>query len=205
MLEETLVNNVELCGILESKFEFNHEVLGEKFYLCYVKIKRLSETYDAVKCLVSEKLIDVSKDMSGMNAKIQGSYRSYNKQENGKTSLELYVFVKEISVNETQEIEFANNITLSGYLVKEPVFRRTTMSNRDIADIIIAVNRQYKKTDYIPCILWGRDARFISQFDIGSKVELTGRIQSRKYLKKLSETEIIEKTAYEVSVNKIIL
>lgn len=197
-------NEVELYGIINSEFQYNHEVFGERFYNVTVKVKRLSETYDIIPCLISERSVDVSKDMTGTFVKIQGAFRSHNKHVDGKTRLMLAVYVKDIRIDESQQEEFKNSISLKGYIVKQPIYRKTIESKREITDIILASNRSYFRTDYIPCIFWGRNARTASTFEIGKEIKVSGRIQSRKYIKKISETELYEKVAYEVSISKII-
>lgn len=199
-------NHAVLCGVIDSEFEFNHEVFGEKFYVVNVKIKRFSERYDIIPCLVSERLIDTSKNMIRTQVKIEGQYRSFNKHlGDNKSKLLLSVFVKDIY--EDSESRLMNNIELNGYIVKKPVFRKTPLG-REICDILLAVNRPYGKTDYIPCIVWGRNARFSRHLNIGNNVKLTGRIQSREYTKRnvseLSEfEEPVIHTTYEVSGNTI--
>lgn len=199
MTNEKVTNNVELCGVIDSEFEFNHELFGEKFYTVYIKIKRLSDIYDIIPCTISERLIDTSKNMIGTQVKIEGQYRSFNKHiSENKSKLLLSVFVRDIEIDCTPRI--INEIELIGYIVKEPVYRKTPLG-KEICDLILAVNRPYGKTDYIPCIVWGRNARFSGTLNIGDKVKLAGRIQSRNYQRKLSETEIdpVVRTAYEVS------
>lgn len=200
MTNEKVTNNyVELCGVIDSEFRFNHEVFGEKFYLVDIKIKRLSEIYDIIPCLISERLINTSKNMIGTQVKIDGQFRSFNKHiSENKSKLLLSVFVRDIEIG--CESRLTNEIELIGYIVKQPVFRKTPLG-KEICDLILAVNRPYGKTDYIPCIVWGRNARFSRTLNIGDKVKLAGRIQSRNYQRKLSETEIdpVIRTAYEVS------
>lgn len=199
MTNEKVTNNVELCGVIDSEFEFNHELFGEKFYTVYVKIKRLSEIYDIIPCLISERLIDTSKNMIGTQVKIDGQFRSFNKHiSENKSKLLLSVFVRDIEIG--CESRLTNEIELIGYIVKEPVYRKTPLG-KEICDLILAVNRPYGKTDYIPCIVWGRNARYSGTLSVGDKVKLAGRIQSRNYQRKLSETEIdpVIRTAYEVS------
>lgn len=199
MTNEKVTNNVELCGVIDSEFEFNHELFGEKFYTVYIKIKRLSDIYDIIPCTISERLIDTSKVMIGTQVKIDGQYRSFNKRiSENKSQLLLSVFVRDIEIDCIPRI--TNEVELIGYLVKEPVYRKTPLG-KEICDLILAVNRPYGKTDYIPCIVWGRNARYSATLIVGNKVKLVGRIQSRNYQRKLSETEIdpVIRTAYEVS------
>ena len=200
MKYELLSNNkVFLCGTIESEAEFSHESFGEAFYEIKLSVKRLSNQSDIVPITISDKLL--TKDMvKGSKLAIKGQFRSYNKIEDNKSKLMLTVFVRElIEYNETMN---PNIIEISGYICKEPTYR-TTPFKREICDVLIAVNRAYNKSDYLPCIAWGRNARFVKNLEIGKKVNLVGRIQSREYQKKLEDGSIVSKMAYEVSINKI--
>lgn len=200
MKYELLSNNkVFLCGTIQTEPEFSHESFGEAFYEVKLSVKRLSEQNDLIPITISDKLL--TKDMKiGTNLAIRGQFRSYNKIEDGKSKLMLTVFVREIiDYNETMN---PNIIEISGFICKEPTYR-TTPFKREICDVLIAVNRAYNKSDYLPCIAWGRNARFVKNLEIGKKVNLVGRIQSREYQKKLESGEVINRTAYEVSINKI--
>ena len=163
--------------------------------------KRLSDTYDTLPVTVSERLLIDVEAKSGQFISVTGQLRSYNSYSEGKTHLILTVFAKDIKII-NEPANDINNIRLDGFICKPPVYR-TTPFNREIADILLAVNRAYKKSDYIPIICWGRNAKYASTLEVGSNISVTGRMQSRIYHKKLSETETIEKTAYEVSVSKI--
>ncbi len=191
-------NQVYLKGEIVSEATFAREVCGEKFYELFIKVRRLSGNTDVLPITISERLIQGGVLEVGKTICISGQFRSYNKLENGRSRLMLTVFVREL-LDELPE-KSPNSILLSGYICKPPVYR-TTPFNREIADVLIAVNRAYNKTDYIPCIAWGRNARFANTFSVGDKIEISGRIQSREYLKKLSETEIKTMTAYEVSIS----
>lgn len=200
MKYELLSNNrVFLCGTIQSNPVFSHESFGEAFYEIQLSVKRLSEQNDLIPITISDKLL--TKDMViGYNLAINGQFRSYNKIEDGKSKLMLTVFVREIiEYNETMN---PNIIEISGYICKEPTYR-TTPFKREICDVLVAVNRAYNKSDYLPCIAWGRNARFVKNLEIGKKINLVGRIQSREYQKKLENGEVITRTAYEVSINKI--
>lgn len=200
MKYELLSNNrVFLCGEITNEPKFSHESFSEAFYEIDLKVKRLSEQYDIIPITISDKLI--TKDMTqGSKLAISGQFRSYNKVEDGKSKLMLTVFVREIiDYNETMN---PNIIEISGFICKEPTYR-TTPFKREICDVLIAVNRAYNKSDYIPCIAWGRNARYVRNLEIGKKVNLVGRIQSREYQKKTEIGEILTKIAYEVSINKI--
>lgn len=196
-------NQVSIYGQVITGFKFSHEIFGEGFYIVEVMVKRLSNTYDRIPLMVSERLIDVTQDYTGEYITVTGQFRSYNRHEEQKNRLVLSVFVREISfIEEEPDYSKANNILLYGYICKEPIYRKTPMG-REIADLLLAVNRPYGKSDYIPCICWGRNARYISNFGIGEHVQISGRIQSREYKKKISDTEMELRTAYEVSVSKL--
>ena len=168
-----------------------------------VLVKRLSNSDDRIPLMISERLIDVSQDYTGEYIMATGQFRSYNQHEEKKNRLVLSVFVREVSFVE-EELDGAktNSILLDGYICKRPIYRKTPLG-REIADLLLAVNRPYGKSDYIPCICWGRNARFASGFEVGEHVQVLGRIQSREYVKKLSETESEKRIAYEVSVSKL--
>ena len=193
-------NKVYVMGEIVSDATFSHEVYGEGFYEFYVKVMRLSGQADILPVTLSERLIQGGMLGKGKILRALGQFRSYNKLENGKSRLMLTVFIREL-LDELPE-KSPNSILLSGYICKPPVYR-TTPFNREIADVLIAVNRAYNKSDYIPCIAWGRNARFVKNLTVGDKIAVSGRIQSREYQKKLSETEIKTMTAYEVSVSKL--
>ena len=196
-------NQVTIMGQVASEFEFSHEVFGEGFYIVEVLVKRLSNSCDRIPLMVSERLIDVTQDYTGDFIMASGQFRSYNRHEEQKNRLVLSVFVREISfMEEEPDGSKTNSILLDGYICKEPIYRKTPLG-REIADLLLAVNRPYGKSDYIPCICWGRNARYASGFEVGEHVQVLGRIQSREYVKKLSETETEKRVAYEVSVSKL--
>ena len=196
-------NQVTIMGQVASEFEFSHEVFGEGFYIVEVLVKRLSNSCDRIPLMVSERLIDVTQDYTGEFIMASGQFRSYNRHEEQKNRLVLSVFVREISfMEEEPDGSKTNSILLDGYICKEPIYRKTPLG-REIADLLLAVNRTYGKSDYIPCICWGRNARYASGFEVGEHVQVLGRIQSREYVKKLSETETEKRVAYEVSVSKL--
>ncbi|HIV37383.1 MAG TPA: single-stranded DNA-binding protein [Candidatus Blautia stercorigallinarum] len=204
MADKIIENNqVSIIGKVASSFTFSHQVFGEGFYLVDVLVKRLSDSEDRIPLMVSERLVDVSQDYEGEYIMVQGQFRSYNRHEEKKNRLVLSVFVRELSfVEEADESIKTNQIFLDGYICKPPVYRKTPLG-REIADLLLAVNRPYGKSDYIPCICWGRNARYASAFEVGGHVLLWGRIQSREYIKKLGENETEKRTAYEVSVSKL--
>lgn len=199
-------NQVDISGEVVSLFEYSHEVYGEGFYMVELSVPRLSDTYDIIPLMISERLIDVTKDYRGCYLEAVGQFRSYNRHEETKNRLVLSVFVREVTVFEEVEdiddLHKPNQIFLDGYICKPPVYRKTPLG-REIADILLAVNRPYGKSDYIPCICWGRNARYAETFNVGGHIQIWGRIQSREYQKKISEDEIEKRIAYEVSVSKL--
>lgn len=204
MSEKVLENNrVTVIGTIVSDFTFSHAVFGEGFYLVDLSVNRLSEQADVIPLMVSERLMDVTRDYRGCTIEADGQFRSYNRHEGVKNRLVLSVFVREVQfLEEFTDYTKTNQIFLDGYICKEPIYRKTPLG-REIADLLVAVNRPYGKSDYIPCIAWGRNARFASGFSVGTRIQIWGRVQSREYTKKLSETECEKRTAYEVSVSKL--
>ena len=196
-------NRVTVIGTIVSDFTFSHAVFGEGFYLVDLSVNRLSEQADVIPLMVSERLMDVTRDYRGCTIEADGQFRSYNRHESVKNRLVLSVFVREVQfLEEFTDYTKTNQIFLDGYICKEPIYRKTPLG-REIADLLVAVNRPYGKSDYIPCIAWGRNARFASGFSVGTRIQIWGRVQSREYTKKLSETECEKRTAYEVSVSKL--
>ena len=196
-------NQVTIMGKVATEFSFSHEVFGEGFYMVEVEVKRLSNSEDRIPLMISERLIDVTQDYTGEYIMVHGQFRSYNRHEEQKNRLVLSVFVREISfMEEEPDGTKTNSIWLDGYICKEPIYRKTPLG-REIADLLLAVNRPYGKSDYIPCICWGRNARYASGFEVGEHVQLLGRIQSREYVKRISDTETEKRIAYEVSVSKL--
>lgn len=193
-------NKVYLRGSIVSEAVFSHEVYGEGFYELFVRVPRLSGQADILPVTISERIIRSNDLKEGSILCAEGQFRSYNKLENGRSRLMLTVFVRDIV--EDVPGRNPNSILLGGYLCKPPVYR-TTPFNREISDLLVAVNRAYNKSDYIPCIAWGRNARFVQDLAVGSRIMLSGRIQSREYQKRLSEDEVVTMTAYEVSVSKL--
>ena len=196
-------NQVSMMGEIVSEFQFSHEVFGEGFYMVELAVNRLSNYSDYIPLMISERLIDTEQDYTGQLIRVSGQFRSYNRHEEKKNRLVLSVFVRELEfLDEIDENEKTNQIFLDGYICKAPVYRKTPLG-REIADILLAVNRPYGKSDYIPCICWGRNARFASGFEVGGHTQIWGRIQSREYMKKIDETESERRIAYEVSVSKL--
>lgn len=204
MADKIIENNqVQIMGEIVSQFTFSHQVFGEGFYLVDVRVRRLSDSEDVIPVMISERLVDVTQDYEGEYILVNGQFRSYNRHEEKKNRLVLSVFAREISfVEEEDDSVKSNQIFLDGYICKAPVYRKTPLG-REIADLLIAVNRPYGKSDYIPCICWGRNARYASAFAVGGHVLIWGRIQSREYIKRISETESEKRVAYEVSVSKL--
>ncbi|MCL2751985.1 MAG: single-stranded DNA-binding protein [Firmicutes bacterium] len=193
-------NKVFLSGMVERRPEWSHEVFGEGFYEFMLGVTRLSDQKDLLPVTVSERLLEEYAVNPGDQLALNGQFRSYNKIVDGKSKLMLTVFVRDFCAPDPSKNP--NVIELEGYVCKPPVYR-TTPFKREICDLLLAVNRAYNKSDYIPCIAWGRNARFAKNIPVGERTQIAGRIQSRIYQKKLSETEIEERTAYEISVNKI--
>lgn len=201
-------NKVTLCGGMATDFEYDHEIYGEKYYKTYVCIERISGAVDVIPVIVSERLAKLT-GKAGDRIYVAGQLRTRNEKRAGeKTRLRIFVFANEVSFAANDDsIPFLypnnyNSLFLEGFLCKEPIHRMTP-SGREITDLLLAVNRPYGKSDYIPCICWGRSARFASTLVVGDRCQISGRIQSRKYNKKLSDGKIEERMAYEVSINRI--
>lgn len=205
MNREIKNNQVVLSGEIVRSFEFSHEVFGEGFYTSMLASERTSGQKDIIPIMVSERLVDTGADWAGRFVRVSGQFRSYNKHEGERNHLILSVFVREfedVAEEKQYGLEDENIISLDGYICKPPKYRETPFG-REIADILLAVNRPYGKTDYIPMICWGRNARFASGLEVGAKLQIDGRIQSREYQKRISETESETKVAYEVSISKM--
>ena len=194
-------NQAKVRGQIISGFKYDHSLYGEAFYSAELRVSRLSDCTDTIPLLFSERIVDLSRSYQGRYVEINGQFRSYNQYENHKRHLILNLFVKEI--REIDQIEDArpNEIYLDGFICKDPIYR-VTPTGREITEILLAVNRSYYKSDYIPCILWGKNARYARRIPVGGHVQLWGRIQSRQYTKK---TKKVDKnyTVYEVSAHDI--
>lgn len=205
-MNKTIIENnkVTLSGEIVSNFEFSHEIFGEGFYTAILASERLSGQKDIIPIMVSERIADVKAEWEGRFVKVSGQFRSYNKHEGERKRLMLSVFVREFE--EFEEMPFSDNydnhISFDGYICKQPNCRETPLG-REIADLLLAVNRPYGKSDCIPCITWGRNARFASGLEIGARLQIDGRIQSREYKKRISDDEYETRTAYEVSVSRL--
>lgn len=203
-MENTIIENNKafVAGYVDSELFFSHSIYGEKFYLFRLKVPRLSENFDTVNITLSERFFPAVKPCIGEKVAINGQFRSYNNYSDTGNRLMLTVFAKSIEyISSIEETVNPNKIFLNGYVCKSPVYR-TTPFNREISDILLAVNRSYNKSDYIPCIAWGRNAKYAESFDVGLNLKIWGRIQSREYQKKISEDKFETKTAFEVSVSK---
>ena len=194
-------NRVYIAGKVVSEPKFSYEVFGEGFYEFNLEVKRLSEISDVIPVTISERLLQGGTiELNSLIAGV-GQFRSYNKMVDGKSKLMLTVFIRELK--EYDESINPNQIEITGYVCKEPIYR-TTPFKREIADVLIAVNRSFNKSDYLPCIAWGRNAKFVSTLNVGDKLEMVGRIQSRAYQKRIDENVVENKIAYEISLNKIV-
>ncbi len=206
MADNLIENNVvTIAGRVISDLEFSHEIFGEGFYTFTLKVPRLSENNDFLPVTISERLINNRKIEIGSLVEIEGQLRSYNNTNYTKegNKLILTVFAREIKFLENEkQVKNPNQIFLNGYICKKPVYR-TTPFGREITDLLLAVNRPYNKSDYIPCIAWGRNARYSENLNVGDNIKIWGRVQSRGYQKKLDTGEVVEKIAYEVSISKM--
>lgn len=201
-METFNLNNVaRIGGIVSSNLEFSHEIYDEKFYKFFVEVERLSDLKDILPVIVSERVIDINDLKIGDAVIVEGQFRSYNELNDVKSKLVLSIFAKEVNMANKEEVSKINDIVLEGFICKKPIYRKTPLG-REISDMLIAVNRSYKKSDYIPCILWGRNAKYSETLEVGTKVKLSGRIQAREYEKRQLDGSAIKHTAYEVSVSK---
>ena len=196
-------NTVEVAGEVVTEPIYSHETFGEQFYIFSISVKRLSGMLDTIPVTISERAINLDEIRVGKRFKIYGQFRSFNKHMEHERRLILSVFARDIMELDDNQLDVNENyIFLDGYLCKEPLYRKTPLK-REIADLLVAVNRSYGKSDYIPCIAWGRNARYASGLDVGTHIKICGRIQSREYTKRISETESEQRMAYEVSVSSI--
>lgn len=196
-----LNNKIYLEGKVVSELEYSHEMYGEGFYTFALEVQRLSDSVDLLNVTISERLLAGFDISVGKEVIVEGQLRSYNKFVEGTNKLILTVFARNIEEC-TEKSKNPNEIFLDGYICKEPVYR-TTPFGREIADVLLAVNRAYNKSDYIPTIAWGRNSRFCKTLEVGDNIKVWGRLQSREYQKKISETETVKKIAYEVSISKM--
>ena len=198
---ELMNNNIAtVCGVVNEEPKFSHQMYGEGFYESSIIVSRLSEQSDTIPFTISERLLSDGRVEMGKIITITGQLRSYNKLTEGRSKLCLTLFVRDLV--ETDETKNPNTIDISGYICKPPVYRMTPFK-REICDILLAVNRAYNKSDYLPCIAWGRNARFGKDIAVGEKIYINGRIQSRNYQKVNEDGSIDTRVAYEVSINRI--
>lgn len=205
MHSDNLSNNlVALTGRIISEPEFSHEVFGEEFYIVNLEVPRLSQAHDILPVTVSERIMDRSAFICGNYINISGQIRSYNNyvESEGRNRLILTVFTRDYQIFDEAPSRGINEVFLNGFICKPPMYR-TTPFGREIADLLVAVNRSYNKSDYVPCITWGRNARFCGKLDVSDNLKLWGRLQSRVYQKKYDDGTITDRVAYEVSVSKI--
>jgi single-stranded DNA-binding protein len=201
-------NNITLVGVVEKEPEYSHEVFGEGYYIFMLKCSRTSGNKDTLPVMISDRLVDIREIKVGQVVTVLGQIRSFNRHiDDVKSKLILSVFARELEIlaQDATELPFEENINtviLDGFVCKPPVYR-CTPKGREIADILVAVNRPYGKSDYIPCIAWGRNARFAGGLEVGEHIQIQGRFQSREYTKKINDNEIETRVAYEVSVSKI--
>ena len=202
-------NHIILVGKITDEKKFSHEIYGEKFYTFDLSVPRLSGNADIIPVTISERLFKEEDLVVDKKVKITGQFRSYNSYENERNRLILTVFAKDIEFLPNQEEEIvaskdlvSNEVVLTGYICKTPIYRQTPFG-REIADILLAVNRAYNKSDYIPCITWGRNARYCSKMEVGTEVKVVGRVQSRAYEKKHEDGTVEQKIAYEVSISNL--
>ena len=202
-------NHITLVGKITDEKKFSHEIYGEKFYTFDLSVPRLSGNADIIPVTISERLFKEEDLVIDKKVKITGQFRSYNSYENDRNRLILTVFAKDIEFLPNQEEEIvaskdlvSNEVILTGYICKAPIYRQTPFG-REIADILLAVNRAYNKSDYIPCITWGRNARYCSKMEVGTEVKVIGRVQSRAYEKKHDDGTVEQKIAYEVSISNL--
>ncbi|MDR0272248.1 MAG: single-stranded DNA-binding protein [Clostridiales bacterium] len=203
-MENNNNNSIDIGGRIQSEFTFSHEIYGEGFWRFDVEVGRLSGQSDVLPVTVSERIVDRDKMRPGQAIRISGQIRSYNNyvEADRKNKLVLTIFARDITLLAEAPSDSPNDVFLDGYLCK-PAIYRTTPFGREISDLLIAVNRSYNKSDYIPCIAWGRNARYAGKLQVGDHIRIWGRMQSRQYQKKLDDVTVLEKTAYEVSISKV--
>ena len=195
-------NQVMIYGEIAEEFKYSHNVFGENFYITHVHALRMSGEHDEIPVVVSDRLVDVSRSVSGQYVTVCGQFRSFNKQDSEGNKLVLSVFAQDFDMTRDDELKNVNNIYLDGYICKNPVYRVTPLG-REIADVLLAVNRQYGKSDYIPCVFWGRNARYAGSLPVGTRIKVFGRVQSRNYNKRMGGGVFEKRTAYEVSASRL--
>ena len=197
-------NQVVITGKIVMDFTFSHKICGECFYKTELQVKRLSDSVDTIPVLISEQIADITKSRVGEFAEIYGEFHSHNLREENHTRLELYVFAREVKFVEVNDskTDYTNRILLEGTICKPTVYRKTPLK-KEITDLLLAVNRSFGKSDYIPCICWGSTARYAADLKVGTRVMVWGRIQSREYKKRIEENETQKRIGYEVSINTL--
>ena len=196
-------NVVNITGVVSGEPKFSHEVYGESFYTFFVNVPRLSKKDDKIPVMISERLVEIAQLVPGIQVAVQGQFRSHNNTEQGRNRLVLTVFARELQMIDGElDIPNSNTIFLNGFICKKPIYRMTPFG-REICDLLLAVNRAYYKSDYIPCICWGRNARFSENLIQGDNIKIWGRVQSRVYQKKHEDGQVSENMAYEVSVARM--
>ena len=194
-------NWLRLTGTILTEPEFSHKSYGESFYRFTLGAARKSGCIDELQVLISKRLLGKDLPAKGGKASLWGQIRTYNEPAQGRSRLHITAFAREFQIL-AGDTEDQNQVFLSGFLCKPPIYRRSPMG-REICDLLLAVNRMYGKSDYIPCIAWGRNAAYTAGLSVGSPLQAEGRIQSRTYIKKQESGLSEEKTAYEVSILKI--
>lgn len=202
MVNKFMKNNIATAaGTILSPLFYSHEVFGEKFYIVHMETSRLSDVVDVIPVMVSDRVTDIHSLSVGAYIEVEGQFRSFNKHEHKEKHLLLYLFARELRLTQGSGMMNPNSIFIDGYLCKPPLYRKTP-KGREITDALLAVNRSYNRSDYIPCIFWGRNARYVSRMRVGDRIRAWGRIQSRDYQKKMDDDTIVKKVAFEISVNK---
>lgn len=193
-----MTNIAHVCGVVTGELKLNHKTYGEAFYTFEVGITRNSGYEDRIKVMASERILRILPVAVGMYVDIEGQVRTYNEDVGGRNRLNIVIFARDLAETEADAFP-VNDIYLEGYLCKKPL-SRTSPLGRKICDLMLAVNRMYNKSDYIPCIAWGRNAVYSASFAVGDKIAIRGRLQSRQYRKKQEDGGVMTKTAYEVSI-----
>lgn len=205
MEERESNNHISVSGVIVEAPVFNHSIFGENFYQFFMEVKRQSEQVDTLPVIISERLVDINSLQVGEYVSIKGHVRTYNKHDERKTRLLISIFCLEIlmGLDKEESDDDSNNVELTGYICKQPTYRKTPLG-REITDLLLAVNRPYGKSDYIPCICWGRNASFASSLEVGTEMTVVGRLQSRTYIKRLNEEgDTEQRVAYELSVSRM--
>jgi len=191
---ENTANHITLRGILAGLPAFSHENHGRRFYRFLLEVERLSGTADTLEVVVPEDVLNAVDPEGGSMVLVAGQIRSFNSRQETGRRLVISVFASEMTACEGEPV---NEAELTGTICKAPVYRRTPLG-REICDVMLAVGRPYRRTDYLPCILWGRTAQEVSAMRVGERLHLTGRLQSREYVK-LLDSGSERRVAYEIS------